>query len=343
MKNLALKNQSTSTQVEQADLLGDLDDLVTSVDKEHASTTSKSNNVVELKIAKAKETIRRIQAKKANSDHLHSPTPLASPESEKKFKYEFPCKGDLEIEQDQYSLCAALSNVVGKITNPHLYPNYREEYCRLSILLNKVRLWAPGFRSYPVNLYGNSGLEVQNLIQRDRIIIDLHWLHERGECLIPNESTWASLFDASKPFNFEKAEQFAQRPYTDDVRANEILSIPPRLQLQLRAMREKEIEQRIKDYSTSRRQRGSAESSRISQEAIDLKAINHWADKKPVIRKHVEKHKANAKAQALMSSSLYSFSDMCELSAVMRGEKPEDLKNFKANLASFNKYREQFS
>ncbi len=258
-------------------------------------------------------------------------------------KYVFPCKDDLGIEQDQNSLCNGLATVVEKIKNPHIYTDHRREYCRLSILLNEAQLLAPGFRPYPVNLFGNSGFDVQNLIQRDRIIIDLHWLHERGECLIPNEATWAPLFDVSKSFDFEKAEQFAQRPYTDDVRANEILSIPPRLQFQLRAMREKEIEQRIKDYSTSRRQRGSAESGRISQEAIDLKAINHWGDKKPVIRKHVEKHKANAKAQALMSSSLYSFSDMCELSAVMRGEKPEDLKNFKANLASFNKYREQFS
>ncbi len=270
MKNLALKGQNTPTEAELADLLGDLDDVVSSVDKEHTFTTSKGNNVLELQIAKAKETVRRIQAQKQNSSHLHSSPLVVSSESDKTIKYEFPCKGDLKIEQDQYSLCAALSNVVGKITKPHLYPDYREEYCRLSILLNKVRLLAPGFRPYPVNLYGNSGLEVQNLIQRDRIIIDLHWLHERGECVIPHEAIWAPIFDTTKPFDFQKAEQFAQRNYPDEVRTNEILSIPPRLQFQLRAMQGKDIKQRIKDYSASRRKRGSPDSGKISEEAIEL-------------------------------------------------------------------------
>jgi hypothetical protein len=324
---------------ELEDLLATFDDIVGSVDEQNSpsedETTLGKSKVVHLPVTRVNKPTCAIDT------NLVSHAEKSEPNS--KTTVHPSSAANLQTTQDHESLVKALSAVVDQIKTPLNYPAHQVEYMQLSIALNRAKLLAPGFRPYPKNLYGKSELKVQNMIQRDRIMIDLHWLHERGEQILTHAPEWASLFNVSKPFDEEKAREFARYPYPDEIRTNEILSIPHRLQFQLRAMCGKDIQQRIKDYSASRRQRGSAVSGRISEEASDLKVINHWADKKPVIRKHINKHKANAKAQALMSLGPYSFSDMCELSALMRGEKPEDLKNFKANLASFNRYRELFS
>jgi hypothetical protein len=179
----------------------------------------------------------------------------------------------------------------------------------------------------------------RDLIQRDRIVLECHWLHSRGEHVVLDDDELEGLFDLDKPFDFELAEKFAIKPYKDLIRTEEYLSLTPNVQLQLRAMCGQEMTKKLKAYDESSRRAGAT--IRISPKARDRQAINRWCEKKPIIKRHFAKHQANAKAQALLPSSYSSFKEIAELSGLMRGVKPEDEKNLKNNLKSFNKYKQE--
>jgi hypothetical protein len=217
-------------------------------------------------------------------------------------KYEFPIH-ELGLYRDMEA-----GNILGELESmsqiakkADQYLLVREEFCTLSIELNNRKLIAPAFRPSPTIPYlkkyrNNSHL----LMQKDRIVIDCHWLHARKVKIYSSEPNWRGIFNLSKEFSFEKVSEFASHDIKNEYRATAIMKLTPHQQNQMRALRSVETQKRFQDLYESLRDGKRRLQPRL--ELIEL-AINQWCEADVRIVPHRPQYAALAMAIELTGDS----------------------------------------
>ncbi|MFZ2161970.1 MAG: hypothetical protein WAW02_07130 [Sideroxyarcus sp.] len=140
---------------------------------------------------------------------------------------------------------------------PAPYPEIREEFCATNIELNFRKKFAPRFREMRRSLEG-AGMGEADLL-RDRICIDLHWLHcrnERRPMHLPGsvDPSFASLL-LRPEFDFEAAWRFARLDKKLDTRAA-WLKLPTELAWQLASIENDTMKSRFYTIMHGERRKG---------------------------------------------------------------------------------------
>lgn len=156
-------------------------------------------------------------------------------------------------------------------------------------------------------------------MQQDRVVIDCHWLHINKHPVFPREARWKSLFKLEEPFNFHLAREFSARGIKNEYRADAILGLTLRQQMQLQALRGTVAEATIQGLDKYSRVDGKRTPPRL--EIITL-AINRWAEKDRRVAKHRDKYLAHAQARELLKSSNPTRKEIAELAGLIRGVPP---------------------
>jgi hypothetical protein len=124
--------------------------------------------------------------------------------------YEFPCDDwELLTDTDSQSLIDELQGYLKAPGNPLThYALHRERICNIHLALNRLGTFAPRFRLQPRISKSLAAGSIEGTVSRDRQIIDLHWLHERGHRrTIDNRDVFRELM-SRESLDFEVAERF---------------------------------------------------------------------------------------------------------------------------------------
>lgn len=210
----------------------------------------------------------------------------------------------------------SLSQTANKIDQ---YLFSRKAYCALSLELNFRGLIAPAFRPSPtipksVKKYSDA----HRAIQIDRLVIDCHWLHARGESVYLSESKWKGILNMSKDFSFERVSEFASQKIKNEYRATAIMGLTTRQQLQMLALRSEEVQELYANLYKSIREPGKKRQP-PKLELIEM-AINQWCEADPRVVPNRPAYVALAKAIELMGKS--SPTQLGELMGLMLGVPP---------------------
>lgn len=144
--------------------------------------------------------------------------------------------GDVDTLPIVVDASAALETLMAALSRHGDYHLIRDEYCRLSILLNLQGRLAPAFRPKP-NPGKRKGNPVFLEIHRDQVVIDCHWLYCRRQMVKVRDSEFRPLFRRAQPFPFDLAWTFANKVWKKAHRADEAFSLTPFQQCQLAALR----------------------------------------------------------------------------------------------------------
>jgi hypothetical protein len=235
-------------------------------------------------------------------------------------KYEFPASESRTYKEweprDILDNLASLSQTANKIDQ---YLFSRKAYCALSIELNFRGLIAPAFRPSPtipksVKKYSDT----HRAIQRDRLVIDCHWLHARGESVYLSESKWKGILNMSKDFSFERVSEFASQKIRNEYRATAIMGLTTRQQLQMLALRSEEVQELYANLYKSIREPGKKRQP-PKLELIEM-AINQWCEADLRVVPNRPQYVALAKAIELMGKS--SPTQLGELMGLILGVPP---------------------
>lgn len=200
------------------------------------------------------------------------------------------------------------------------YPLVRKAFCDLSIELNFRGLMAPAFRPSPTIPFGIKKFSEAHLaIQRDRLVIDSHWLHFRKERVSIAEVNWRGLLDTRKDFQYEKVAEFVSTSIRNEYRADAILRLTLRQQCQLAALRGNKTREQFDKLIKSERGEGKVRTP-PRLEKVEL-AINHWCEIDCRVEKYRPQYLAIAKATELLGDGA-TAKHIGELTGLILGEKP---------------------
>lgn len=353
-----------TTQMAAREDIGNLDDLleccedqppapVTNLVAPAADTrkpvTSKGPSLVEM----AKKAIAEQEAKNAAEAASHAEnviqfpapapavhpvaavtTPSTEPVSQSLPAYSFPTVQD--DGSTQASLRDEIESLVYGMKTSADYMTIRERYCAVSVMLNQRGQWAPAFRPDVAVPYKKAErLPVHMLVLRDRIVLDCHWLHSRGERVSSRESNWRNLIKLTAPFSFEVAADFAQRSITVEARAEEILGLTIVQQAQLRGLRGQAMQDRISAIDKSRKVDRKRVPSHMEMAEI---AINTWCGRDRRIVSQREKYLAVARAEALLQGiGLATWAQRAALAALIEGTPPLSVTTYRDLVAKIIK------
>lgn len=222
------------------------------------------------------------------------------------------------------------------------YLAIRDQYCLVSLMLNRAGLWAPAFRpemKLPQHKGKGPWPPETTLMHCDRLVIDCHWLHSRKVKFTANRAEWRPIFHISKPFNYDLAAKMALTERKNDTRVCEEIGLMPRFQVQLVALRERKVAAHVKDIETFTQTDGNHGMSAMASITNGAKL---WAEKHPSVRQHVQKHIANGKARALLATTAPSMMGIAELSGLIRGEKIHDESTVRNSLERLDVWREKY-
>ena len=157
------------------------------------------------------------------------------------------------------------------------YYKIRESYCALHIHFNQQNLIAPAFRPLR-KLTKNTGLSNSEIaLSRDRIVIDLHYLHTHyRQVLVPQKSEFSHLL-TSDTFDFQSASEFACKKWTSGSRVK-ILNITENIQKELLSLKSKKVkdelyklDRTITTFDNQIRELASRPKSRLKHDDIPLR------------------------------------------------------------------------
>jgi hypothetical protein len=98
------------------------------------------------------------------------------------------------------------------------YARHRDRICQIHLALNRMGALAPGFRQH-VHVSNRCATgDIEEMVSRDRQIIDLHWLHESGQRRsIETRNEFQTLLSSDR-FDFEQAEEFAKAEWKSETK-----------------------------------------------------------------------------------------------------------------------------
>lgn len=219
------------------------------------------------------------------------------------------------------------------------YNGIRAEYLRVSLALNQLGMLAPVFRDQPKMPYRQAEWKKYSQLLIDQIVIDLHWLHCRGERLLPRWPELKSLLDPTADFDCDAiAAQIARRSWTCDFRVSELITVCPRQQTQLMQLRSKEMKERFRlllegksELEEGRRTcRTKAEVSAVRM------AIATWADGNHRVRGQEEMYEAIWLAVRLLGPKA-KLEEIAALAGCRCGVKPLNRKTVAGKVETLRK------
>lgn len=212
------------------------------------------------------------------------------------------------------------------------YASVRDEYCRLSIQLNVLGKLAPGFR--PILKPGAPHRsEVHNIVNRDQIVIDLHWCHATGMSLSPKDPTHQSLFSDNEHFNFELAWILACKRWTVEFRATEAMCLTIFQQAQMQALRGAEVAARLTGAGEGWRSSSGKKASRLS---TLKRRIGEWAERDKRIAKERDSYEKLWLAREALGRAKPNNQLIAELHALMMGSEQQDRGSIRDKLKSLD-------
>lgn len=255
----------------------------------------------------------------ADNPATSSPTPHISASHASSPKIGLPTGSS--VSNDHVDLMARLESLVDSIRDPDDYTPINGDYLDTCYRLNEFGLWAPAFRPhFSIPAKKAERRSVHATMLQDRIVLDCHWLHSNKHQVFPREDRWKPLFNLHKSFDIELAEEFASRVIKSEYRAEAILGLTLRQQVQLRAIRGTVADLAFNELKKSS---STTDGKRIPSrlEVITL-TVNRWAEKDPRVAKHRDKYIAHAKARELLKSSSPTRKEIAELAGLIRGVPP---------------------
>lgn len=219
----------------------------------------------------------------------------------------------------QVDLAELMDELVTKVECGDGYAMHRRSYCVLSIAMNQLGLQAPAFRPQPSIPWKKADQTPEHmLIQRDRIVIDCHWLYATKSKVYANEGAWRGIVNPRLSLQTERIERFATTIIRNEYRADEALQLKPFQQVQMAAIRGVEVHERFRALRTAVTDasggRTSARFRRVNR------AIEVWTDSQPRFGKLYPKYRAYALALELLDAP--KDEQLAKLAGLILGEKP---------------------
>ncbi len=221
---------------------------------------------------------------------------------------------------DQEELAPWLDEVVMKINSDEDgYMRHRDVYCMLSLAMNLLGLQAPAFRPQPTIPWLADARTFEHMvIQRDRIVIDCHWLFCTKSKVYATEGTWRGIVNPKLTLQTERIEMFAATKLRNDSRADEILQLDTFQQAQMAAMRGAQVQKAFKSMGTAAI---SASGERVPTRFRQItRKLQNWANSQPRFAKLYPKYRAYAIALELLEKP--SIKQVSQLAGLILGEPP---------------------
>ncbi len=246
--------------------------------------------------------------------------------------YSFPVRAATTATIDNESLKRTLCDLASKITDLHEYFKIRHEWCELHLKISKRGLWAPGFRPWPKlpQKPRDQCADHDHAIQRDRLVIETHWLHSQKKLVNVDLSreTWIPLFDHAAPFDFDLAERFALQVWTDQHRTSEVLCLTPFQQCQMFSLRTDRMKAHMASFSKSTR--GPNNRSISSRRSVIRNALAQWKERQPNLG-NLERLLSRAEAKYYLGEAA-SATQVAQLAGFITGSKSQDAKTVSQSL-----------
>ncbi len=207
------------------------------------------------------------------------------------------------------------------------YDKVRDDYCRLSILMNVEGRIAPAFR--PELVTGKKhGNPVFLSIHRDQLVIDCHWLQVTKQSIQvrAKDVEFASMFKVNQSFPFELAWNFANKNWGANHRALDMLRLTDFQQCQLTSLRSDEFKAKVLGLTEGCRRDDKYWPSPL---ALFERGLSAWCERDKRITKHRDGYVAVWKARSFLGASA-SVRQVAHLTALMLGEAPKDDKTIRS-------------
>lgn len=220
---------------------------------------------------------------------------------------------------EQNELATWLDKVVMKIEAGESYMRHRDIYCMLSLALNTLGLQAPAFRPLPpIPWHADERTPEHMVLQRDRIVIDCHWLHCTNSKVYATEGVWRGIVNPKLTLQTSRIEKFAATKLRNESRADEILELKLFQQVQMAAMRGTKVHQAVKALGVAViDSKGGRTPAHFRQKT---RKLQEWADTQPRFAKLYPKYRAYAMALELLESA--TTKQVAQLAGLILGEPP---------------------
>jgi hypothetical protein len=261
------------------------------------------------------------------------PAPLfATAPSAARSGYSFPTSAVVQVTADHSKHAHRLHELAARITSHSAYDSVRQEWCALHLQINTLGLWAPGFRPWPklAQKPRDKCTDHEHAIQRDRLVIESHWLHAHKEFVNVDttRNKWIALFDHAKPFDFDLAEQFAQQVWGNNHRTQEVLGLTPYQQCQMFSLRTDSTKKHMESFSKPTR---GPDNRRIpSPQAVIRTALASWRERQPNLGNN-DRLLARAQAKYYLGETA-SGAQVARLAGFISGTPPQDAKTVAQSL-----------
>lgn len=252
--------------------------------------------------------------------------------------YQFPARILSVSTIDHQALMQALHDLSPKISSLHDYFRYRQEWCALHTRINAHGLWAPGFRPWPKlpQKPRDKCADHDHAIQRDRLVIEAHWLHAQNEFVNvdPKRKQWIPLFDHATSFDFDLAEQFAQQVWSNNHRTTEVLGLTDYQQCQMFSLRSDSMKVRVAAFSQSKRAPNKC--SIQSPQAMIRTSLARWRERRPNLG-NIDRLFARAQARYYLGETA-SAAQVARLAGFISGTPPQDPKTVSQSLKGLERW-----
>lgn len=212
------------------------------------------------------------------------------------------------------------------------YGKIRQEFLMISLALNQFKLLAPVFREQPRMPFKKTEWKRHTQILIDQIVIDLHWLHCRGEQVRPRWPELGTLLSPSREFDCDAvATQLAARSWTSDFRVLELIFVNDRQQRQLMQLRTQKLKETFRSILEGKGRPDKGPGRASPTVAKVRMAIVNWADRTHQIRGHEDMYESLWVARELLGNKVTN-DDIGELAALRCGTPPLDRKTVAGKL-----------
>lgn len=230
------------------------------------------------------------------------------------YPWSTPVKG-----YEQNELTTWLDEVVMKIEAGETYMRHREIYCMLSLALNTLGLQAPAFRPLPpIPWHADERTPEHMVLQRDRIVIDCHWLHCTKSKVYASEGVWRGIVNPRLTLQTTRIEKFAATKLRNESRADEILELQPFQQVQMAAMRGTKVRQGFKALGSAVIDSAGGRTPTLFRKKIQK--LREWTDTQPRFAKLYPKYRAYAMALELLEGP--TTRQVAQLAGLIIGQPP---------------------
>lgn len=246
----------------------------------------------------------------------------------------FPVR-DLTTLRQYDNALDAMHELCRQLLKDKDYAKVRDDYCHLSIRLNLIGKLAPAFRPQ-LKPGATLNSPVYHQINRDQVVIDLHWCHATRMPLMPKDIGHAALLCEATDFSFDSSWTLASMKWKKTYRAAEAMCLTSFQQCQMLVLRGTELEARIKSLDSGWRASKGKSTSKI---AMATKKIAEWADRDERILNRRDDYLKLWLARELLGRSS-TPQQLAKLHALMTNSEVKDRKTIRERLQRLDKHVE---